>query len=490
MIKIAVILFSLLLCYGCGNNFLNTASSSSYNEEFVFSTTEKAYAALNGMHRAMVMQYDKNQYYGGYPSILILNEMLGDDVVLTTNGNSYWANEYRWQGHRSAIGIFPFFAYHFFYKLIANANMILENIDQATGSEGEKHMIKGQVLAYRALSYFWLVQFYGKRYDATRDNTQPAVPLILYSTDDKLPRSSVKEVYRQILADLQNAIVHLEHPSNNFVRSAKHHFTPAVVKGLYARVALTMQDWESAKTYASQAITDSDCTWMSAQEYTSGFNDATNPEWLWAFEQSPEQSTYYHGFMAFMSYNFTSSSVKTNPKAISSKLYEQIPEQDIRKGLWDPTGKAFSLPAVFTKKPYMNCKFKVANPSSSVADIPFMRLAELYLILAEAKARLNEADAADILYSLVSTRNPDYQRSSATGTTLLEEILLQRRIELWGEGFRFTDLKRLNQRLDRNHSNHIQNLCRILTMEAGDPAWQFMLPQKELKANEWITQNP
>lgn len=479
-----------LLSAGCSKDFLNTSSTSSYDESFVFSTTEKAYAALNGIHRSMVMQYSSQQHYGGYPSLMIVVEMLGDDVVLTSNGNGYWINEYQWKGHRNVTGVFPFFGYHLFYKLIANANMLLENTDAATGPESDKKMIKGQAYAYRAFSYFWLTQLYGERYDAHSGNNAPAVSLVLSSTAGKQPRSSVAVVYSQIIKDLDNSIALLESPDNTFVRPSKCHFTAAIVKGLRARVALTMQDWETAKTYASEAIRESGCSFMTAEQYRQGFNKASNPEWLWAFEQTPEQSTYYHGFMAVMSYNCNATQIRTNPKAISKTLYEQIPDSDIRKDLWDPTGKAYSLPAEFTRTPYMNRKFKVADASSSVADICFMRLSELYLILAEAKANLNEADAADTLYSLVHSRDPQYRCSASRGEDLLREILLQRRIELWGEGFRFLDLKRLNQPLDRRLSNHKENLCKTLTVMPGDKSWQFLIPQKELTANDKVEQNP
>lgn len=490
MKKIIIISALLLLFSGCGKDFLNTSSTSSYDESFVFSTTEKAYAALNGIHRSMVMQYSSQQHYGGYPSLMIVMEMLGDDVVLTSNGNGYWINEYQWKGHRDETGTFPFFAYHLFYKFIANANMLLENTDAATGPEGDKKMIKGQAYAYRALSYFWLTQLYGERYALHFNNNSPAVSLVLSSTAGKQPRSSVAVVYSQIIKDLDNSIALLESPDNTFARPSKCHFTPAIVKGLRARVALTMQDWDTAKTYATEAIRESGCSLMTTEQYQEGFNHAGNPEWLWAFEQTAEQSVYYHGFMAVMSYNCNATQIRTNPKAISKTLYEQIPDSDIRKYLWDPSGNAYPLPEEFTRTPYMNQKFKVKNAGSSVADICFMRLSELYLILAEAKARRNEPDAADTLYTLVHTRDSQYRRSASKGNDLVREILLQRRIELWGEGFRFLDLKRLNEPLDRRYSNHKENLCKILLVSPTDKAWQFLIPKKELTANDQVEQNP
>ena len=85
-----------------------------------------------------------------------------------------------------------------------------------------------------------------------------------------------------------------------------------------------------------------------------------------------------------------------------------------------------------------------------------MRSAEMYLIEAEAKARLGDATAADVLFELVSNRDPGYVKSTNTGMDLVEEVYLQRRIELWGEGVSWFDLKRLKKPLDRSGagSNH------------------------------------
>lgn len=160
--------------------------------------------------------------------------------------------------------------------------------------------------------------------------------------------------------------------------------------------------------------------------------------------------------------------------------------------MWEPSPTAanFPLPATtYLRKPYMNRKFFVKNANSSVGDIPYMRLAEMYLIEAEAKANLGASDAADVLFNLVTTRNSNYVKSTKTGNDLVEEILIQRRIELWGEGFRFLDLKRLNLPLDRTASNHDATLAVTMSVPAGDSKWQFLFPQSEVNSNPFIKEN-
>ena len=95
------------------------------------------------------------------------------------------------------------------------------------------------------------------------------------------------------------------------------------------------------------------------------------------------------------------------------------------------------------------------------------------------------------MFTLVSNRDAAYTKSTKTGTALIDEILTQRRIELWGEGFRFYDLKRLNQPLDRTGANHDVSVAVALSIPAGDIRWEFLIPQDEINnSNGLVKQNP
>ena len=494
---IAALLGFSVLAQSCSQSFLDTAPTSDYDETFVFSSMENAYAALNGMHKMMVGvmetspgKQDKLLDHGGYPAIMITMEALGDDFVFPNVKDNLFISDYQWNDHRKVDGKKPAFIYKFFYQLIANANKILEQIDQVPGADNMRNLIKGEALAYRALSHFWLVQLFAKRYDSQTDNTQAGVPLLLKSDIRKQARSSVAGVYKQITEDLNHSITLLSE-KNIPERIYKTHFNTAIVKGLRARVAMTMQDWENAKKYSQEAIQESGCTLMDREAYRKGFNDVTNSEWLWGFLQLPDQSLQDYSFAAFMCFDNNSISIQSTPKCISERLYNSIPASDVRKELWmDPAQIPWVAPSAnHTMAPYMNRKF-LTKGKKNLSDVCFMRLGELYLTLAEAQARLNEKDAAKTLYDLVKTRDPEYMQSNNTGTALIEEILFQRRCELWGEGFRFTDLKRLNQSLDRTNSNHEQSICIQLTTPAGDKTWEFLFPESETNANELIEQNP
>lgn len=90
----------------------------------------------------------------------------------------------------------------------------------------------------------------------------------------------------------------------------------------------------------------------------------------------------------------------------------------------------------------------------------------------------------------MASRVPGFARPTATGTALITQILDSRRVELWGEGFRFLDLKRLNLSLDRNGSNHNPALAVAMNLAAGANEWQWVLPQAEINANPLVKQNP
>ena len=119
-----------------------------------------------------------------------------------------------------------------------------------------------------------------------------------------------------------------------------------------------------------------------------------------------------------------------------------------------------------------------------------MRVAEMYLIEAEAKARLGQADAAAVLFALVKTRDTGYTLSTKTGQALVDEIWFQRRIELWGEGFRFYDLKRTNTPLDRSGANHNSTITNgVINVPVTDKRWQWLIPRAEINANPLLKQN-
>ncbi len=502
-----IILFSsvvvLLAISSCNKDYLNVAPTDKVAAEEIFTSTANANGALNGIYRYMFERTTTTtvnvQNKCGVGGILLSVDFMGEDLH---QGIATWytsTGEGNYVAPRTDTHASNAYFFRTFFRMIGNANAILDNIDNVSGSVAEKNRIKAEALTLRAYAYSYLVQFYGKRYDATaKPNNQLAVPLPLKSTDTKLPRVSVEAVYAQINADLDAAIA-----LNVTSKVNKSHADVWVARGLKARVALTMQDYATAITYAKQVIDGGAYPLMDAKDYQSGFNNAPAlSEFMWAMMPTLEQGDTFGSFFAQIAYNANTSYQRGTPKRINSALYAQIPTTDVRSTMWEPTPNAtnFPLPLTsFVRQPYMSRKFSVKTVGDpSLGDVPLMRSAEMYLILAEAYAKSavpQTALAQTTLFTLNFKRNPSYVLSASTGNALINEILFSRRIELWGEGYRYLDLKRLNQSLDRTTANVpnfvAASVANFLTLPAGDIRWEWFIPRGEFDANPNIgPQNP
>lgn len=476
---------AILLMGSCKKEYLETRPTTSIDASSVLQSIPNATAALNGIHRSMFMRYNDQGTFG-YGTIMINNDVLGEDFVFAGQSNGWWVSFYRWLDHRNANGN-AYFPYQFFYRIIANANVLINGIDNTPGLQAEKDEIKGQALAYRGWAYFNLVQLYGVRFDKTTANDSPGVPLVLTPSTNSLPRSTVAEVYAQVKEDLSAAETLLDGAK---ARPNKSNINVDVVRGFQARVALTMQDWVTAAAKANAAKENFNL--MSQSQQLEGFNSWTNPEWMWASQQIDDQTEFFTAYLAYVSYNYNSTNIRTNPKLINSELYNTMSATDIRRELWRPTPTADNVvtPPGGIRRAYMNQKFRAKDFANSVGDMPYMRVAEMYLIEAEALARDGkEAESKLVFAEFMETRDSEFTEPTETGDAYTELIMNSRRVELWGEGFRWLDLKRLNLPLERG-ANHNQALAVLMSVPAGDLQWQYVIPQAEINANKSVVQNP
>ena len=197
----------------------------------------------------------------------------------------------------------------------------------------------------------------------------------------------------------------------------------------------------------------------------------------------------------------------TAQKCISSGLYNLISDTDERKSAWfraplaeDGTGSMVS---------YCQLKFKMADYTTWTGDYLLMRAEEMVLIKAEAEcAQGLYADARATISQLGNLRDTNFATRLAARTdantynsdtnaplrTLMDEILFQRRVELWGEAGRIFDLQRLGLGYNRTYegSNHTETVSNKNT-DAASPLFIFPLPQSEFDGNESLTsadQNP
>lgn len=452
------------ICSSCASDYLDTTPQSSVGKVTIFETTDNAKLAVNGLCRMMYIQYLGQQgfngeatikfYYGNYP---------GNDFqqckrtsFKNTATSGYIEDNTRYWDY------YPWFYY---YKLIGNSNAIIMNIDAAQGKEADKQFIKAQALTVRAYAYTMLTQLYCFRWQDSNNGSTRGLPLRLDENTGDLAPSTLGQVYAQIYQDLDDAVSN--YASSGQDRDKSDNYSPSldVAYCTYARAALIREDWATAAKYA--ALARKNYPLMNVSEYMDGGFNTVNKEWIWSSYGEAPQKLYYYGFFAYIGSNANSSVCRQYPCAISKELYDQIPETDIRRSMFlgveasdgikdysarvqkgalynrakaDYSSKLYSTTYIF---PYMQFKFQCKD-NYGVGDPNHFRSSEMYLIEAEANCHLGkEAEARNLLLALVkeSGRDPEYA-CDKSGDELLDEVRLYRRIELWGEGFDWFDLKR------------------------------------------------
>lgn len=469
----------------------------------------------------------------GYPSILIQNDIMGQDIVpADCSGSEWFATWYAGQ----AEGLGPNYAlcqmpWTYYYLWIKNCNTVIA-YPNGEPTESQKAGV-GQAYAMRAMFYLDLARMYSAKTYA-EDKNALTVPKITEATTREMstnnPRMTNEEAFNFILSDLDKAEEYLA----GYERTTKYTPDLSVVYGLKARTYLTMEDWVNAEKYAKLAQTDYQV--MTADEYTShteGFNTA-NESWMlatrnvatntnikdndgdgsWGAKMTTEQGSGC-GYGANYGY----------PLYIDRHLYETIPSTDCRKKCFvdfavdSYTDENSILEALKVNTDYpellkankhslggITAKFKNAGGAAGVMDqyvgwcmdIPLMRVEEMKLIEAEAVGMQSgrEAEGIQLLTTFAKTRDPQYVYGTHneayynTSTSKFQnEVWWERRTEFWGEGLATYDIKRLKKGIIRSYenSNHPE-LYRWNMQET--PEWMNRcLPRSETSYNTGITEN-
>ncbi|MDR0613625.1 MAG: RagB/SusD family nutrient uptake outer membrane protein [Dysgonamonadaceae bacterium] len=476
---------------GCSEDFLDTVPTESVSAGTVSETLDGLYNALNGIHRNMVSQFLGNQGMGGEPGFMICREAEGDDFIWDTQA---WHQTYlQWAPNKSETSAYNAGFWRTYYQFILNANLILEGLEKnfAGSSEPMAKYIKGEALCIRAWAHFNLVQLYAKRYGASADNSHDGVPYRESSETVPMSRHSVSDVYRKINADLDNAVTLLD----GYEPYDVTHYSRAAAYGLKARVTLAQQDYAAAAGAAVAAIDAAEASGarlMTKDQLMHGFADITSKtgEAMYAAKTLNDQTVYFYSFYAYMGWNFNSASNRTGIKCISSTTYDLMSATDLRRQWWDPAGTAAVPASSYNKRPYQHRKFTARSTADPVGDVAFMRLSEMYLTAAEAYARSgNDALARQYLNRFVAERDPEYTGSGNTGAALAEEVMNHRRIELWGEGFRWFDLKRLHLDVHRTGTNYNVIFAGFLDKDKDAQEWVYEIPKAETDYNPLCTKN-
>lgn len=490
--KISTIVLAAAMTLGmssCASDYMDTVPSNAVSEASINSSLDNLYVALNGIHKEMVSQESGYQCLGGEPGFMFCRDIEADDITWITNT---WckAAYLGWSCNMNESSGYNQKYWQIYYQWILNANKIITGVEEAPKTdEALYNQIKGEALCIRAWAHFNLVQLYAKRYAAGGSNTQDGIPYRLSAATTQQARNSVEEVYQLINEDLDVACKCLEG-----INPGYHHYSEMVALGLKARVALAKQDYSNAASYAAKAIQLAESNGgalMQGDQLMCGFADicSDTKEAMYAARTPDDETVYFYSYYAYMSWNFNATAIRQGVKCINADTYDTMSETDLRRAWWDPTG-AMEVPTKsFVKNPYQNRKFTARSSADAVGDVAFMRLAEMYLTEAEALARAGKNDEAQQVFTKFQvTRDPSYVAKGNTGDALAEEIMNSRRIELWGEGFRFYDLKRLNLPIHRGR-NFVETFSTFIDKEAGADGWVWEIPKNETDFNKLCTKN-
>ncbi|GJM63012.1 RagB/SusD family nutrient uptake outer membrane protein [Persicobacter diffluens] len=493
----ALMMFSM----GCSKDYLDRTPSDTVQEEELLSTVEGQEIALNGLFRYMYLAGGHDSF--GEMAINLALDLRCDDMALHALGHNWFANDYGIEFSRAETHSRPANIWGYYYQLIFQANQIINTIDGVEADEHEKNYVKGQALAIRAYAHHRLVQVFQQTY--VGNESAAGIPIKLTAEIQNLPRSPLSEVYTQIEEDYLEALDLLEEKYENegeddeevisVRRKHPSHLGYEAVAGLLSRMYMVKNEWDAAFEYADLAIekaTEKGYYLTPGGSYSSGFNDSYSAGWLWGLTINSAQSTVYASFFSHIDPFAGGYATLGSMKKISNELYGKMSGNDIRRNVYADRDYELDAAGNYIWPTLATSKFRLKN-SAWEGDYIMLRMAELYLNRAEAAVHIgDESTARNDVNFLLRNRVVNYQDRTLSGDQLMEEILTQRRIELWGEGHRYFDMMRNKEDLSRDKT-HDPGMARIMELPAGDPQWIMQLPQSELDANPAISgadQNP
>ena len=544
--KISFTFLTVILLSGCIKETFPKGSTVT-KDQLIQSDGALSYM-LSGIPSAMMKAGTGGFYstYGwhfdyGISAIHMCTEaMLEDIAVLYELGYFWYTGFYQNQGMGSDYALCSFF-WNLYYEWIKLANDVINVAGEVTEDTPEEtKAILGQAYAYRAMYYLDLARIYEPKPNTT---LQPSptiygltVPIVTENTTEEQaknnPRALREDMYKFILSDLATAEKYLQKSPNNYTAPGL-----VAVYGLLARTYLELgatykemgnpdtEKWdmtsqkayEKAAYYSRKAIDKglhSPLTQPQWEDPTNGFNNgAANNAWIWGLTVSSENVSNLIANIAHRSNEALYGYACLCGLGVNLALYNQIPDDDFRKHSWfDPEssynykfagGSVYQNGYLIHPTGYgtqidkcLSLKFRPAGgnvldyTTGNAADWCLMRIEEMYFIEIEAELNISgRAKAQELLNDFMQTYryySYDCTLKTLTDEAFIEELMLQRRIEFWGEGILFYDYKRLNRGMTRGYTG--TNIPAVATFNCEDrsPQWNIVITRGEYQSNKGI----
>lgn len=485
----------------------------------------------------------------GYASLMHVRDVMTGDMIISGGADEYNQYGGFSLASLTQTSAYTQCLWQYYYKVILTANKVMSQYPEDSESATDRGY-NATARAFRALSYLDAARWFEYLpTDVTspvniegNDVLHLTVPIVTEKTTEEEarnnPRVSRDKMAEFILEDLDYA----EQNIANVSWGSKLLPDLACVYGLKARLYMWIENYPKAAEYAKLAIAQSGCAPLSKDEWVNpntGFNTFDNPSWMWGMQFTRESEAVGTGicnWTSFMSFEaeYGYAAVGCAP-GVSVSMYDRISDTDFRKLSWVPgeyivevdgedgphyevnplayevsLGAMSSLYSQFIDPedpdmysdynellcynfPYAGLKFRpgygnISDPNvGSSVGVPMMRVEEMYFIAMEAAVHTSaNAGKAELVDFMTAYRDPEYICDASSIDDVVEEIVFQKRVELWGEGQAFWDIKRLNYSVIRSYPGSNCNSSYSYNTQ-GRPAWMNMIiVQSELDNNEAV----
>jgi len=485
--KVTVAVCSALLTMGafsCQTDLLDPKPTTLISSLVVFDTPTRISLQVNGLYAAV----KNGNFYGG--RYQVYGDVRADDFINRTSNSitalQVWNHTLTETSQNDVINL-----WEYAYSAINQINVFLEGMDTNAGkfvapvfppdyTTTTANQYKGEARFLRALSYYALLQMYAKPY-ANNSGNNPGLPLRLKAEaslpGNDLARSTVAEVYAQILDDLNYADQNLPltYPSTVNASNRAHRNTAIALK---TRVYLSMGRYDDVIKEADRIVSKT-----APFTATTGVQHVLSPSVTNVF---PAQTTTE----SILSFPFTAQNTAGTQNQLGNYFLPNLPQSAGGTGefylnasgilanpAWSATDtRRVNWVTVFNGASYLK---KYSSPTPFLDPAPVIRYAEVLLNLAEARSRVYGASdpQAVALLNAVRTRSNGTAYTQAT----VDNILLEKRIEFLGEGIRNFDIMRLNATIPGKGT--------VGAVAPSNPLYVWPIPSTELATNKLMTRN-
>lgn len=480
----------------CVNDWLDVAPSDGTDADAALTSSSDLAAVRTGMYKALKGNSSLVDYYG--QQFFVYGDVhAGDDYQYNNLGGSNRASFYYDMNYQTASEFTSSnVAWKSPYIVIGRANRIIAAAEGGALSDAaeakatiDQYAAEAKVL--RALAHFDLVRIYGKPY--TEDQgASLGVPLVteVLESNAKPARSTVAEVYTQVVKDLTEAI-----SSNALATETEPGYVSVWgAKAILSRVYLNMGDYANALSVAEDIIKNSGAALWTRDQYFKAWDASTPNESEFLFRLNVAGSTDNNDLNGIGNLQQRDG---YKEMVATKKFVDMLTSdpKDVRNDMFLPAKAEKEVAVYGTNKVFLNKLRGQGGNLRNVTIVPIIRLSEVYLTAAECAFRNNDkTKAVEYLNDLVKNRTTTVASLATVDNITLDRILIERRKELIGEGQRYFDALRNNETITRYTSEADKGWHKTLSKEAQSFNRDYFkaivaIPQAEINANPNIKQN-